>query len=147
VTGIVMKRFTSSVLIVAVLALPVAARADTSEPAAPSNQRTIRGMIDSIDGKYKLTVREDRAGLVGVTMHRGTIIAPIGLQLKPGMQVTIAGHADGDSFDAGEIDALVNLREAESRTRSIRGTIVPLTPHSVPNGTFQTNGPSAAGGG
>jgi hypothetical protein len=142
-----MKRLTSSLLIAAALALPVAAWADTSAAAAPSNERTIHGLIDSINGKNRLTVREDRGGLVGVTMHRGTIINPVGLQLKPGMQVDIAGHADGDSFDAGEIDALLNLREAESRTRSIRGIIVPVTPRSVPNGTFQTNGPSAAGGG
>jgi hypothetical protein len=147
VTGIMVKRFTGSALIVAALALPVAARADTSNVAAPRGDWTILGMIDSIEGKYDLTMCEDRAGRLSVTMHRGTIIKPIGLQLKPGMQITVAGHADGSRFDADEIDAPVDIREAELRTRSIRGTILRCTPGAAPNGTFQTNGPTAAGGG
>jgi hypothetical protein len=142
-----MKRLTSSALIVAALLLPVTARADTPNYAAASGEQTIQGMIDSIDGKYGLMVRDERAGLNLVMMHRGTIIVPIGLQLKPGMQVTIAGHADGGTFDANEIDAPAGYLEAQNRTRTAEGTIAPWTPLFVPNGTFQTNGPSAEGGG
>jgi hypothetical protein len=51
-----MKRLTSSALIVAALVLPVAARADTANHAAPSVGQTIHGTINSINGKYSLTV-------------------------------------------------------------------------------------------
>jgi hypothetical protein len=145
--GIVMKRLTSSALILAALILPAAARADTSTYAALSGEQTIHGMINSIDGKYGLTVRDDHVGLEGVTMHRGTIIDPIGLQLKPGMQVTITGHADGRTFDANEIDAPAEYLEAQNRTRSAESTIAPWTPLFVPNGRYQANGPTAEGGG
>jgi hypothetical protein len=147
VIGIVMKRITSSALIVAALALPIAAHADTPPSATPSAERTIHGMIDSINGKYGLTVRDDHAGLDSVMMHPGTIIDPTGLQLKPGMQVTIAGHSDGRTFDANEIDAPAGYLEAQNRARSAEAAIAPWTPLFVPNGTFQTNGPTAEGGG
>ena len=142
-----MKRLTSSALIVAALAFPLAARADTSTHAAPSGERTIHGMITSINGKYGFTVRDDSVGIEGVTMHRGTIIDPTGLQLKPGMQVTIAGHADGGTFDADEIDAPVEYLEAQNRAQNADGTTAPWAPLSVPNGRYQGNGPSAEGGG
>ncbi len=143
----VMKRLTSFALILAALALPVAARADTSSDAARSCEQTIHGMINSINGKYGLTVRGGRVGLAGVAMHPGTIINPIGLQLKPGMRVTIAGHADRNTFDADEIDAPIEYLEIQNRTQRADRTIAPWPTLVVPNGTFQTNGPSAEGGG
>jgi len=142
-----MKRLTSSALILAALVVPLAALADTLNSAAQSSEQTIHGMIESINGKFNLTVREGRVGLDGVTMHRGTIINPTGLQLKPGMRVTIAGHADGGAFAADEIDAPVEYLEIQNRTQRADRTIAPWTPVFVPNGTFQTNGPSAEGGG
>jgi hypothetical protein len=142
-----MKRLTRSALIIAALVLPVAARADMSNSAARSSEQTIHGTIDSIDGKYVFTMRDGRAGLEGVTMHRGTIINPIGLQLKPGMRVAISGHAAGGRFDADEIDAPIEYLEIQNRTRRDDRAITPWTPVFVPNGTFQTNGPSAEGGG
>jgi hypothetical protein len=142
-----MKRLASSALMLAALVLPVAAGADTSNSAARSCEQTIHGMIDSINGTYGLTVRDDRVGVERVTMHRGTIINPTGLQLKPGMPVTIAGHPAGGTFDAVEIDAAVEYLEIQNRTRRGDRTSTPWTPAVVPNGTFQTNGPSAEGGG
>ena len=141
------KRLASSALILAALVLPIAARAETSNSAARPCEETIHGTIDSIDGKYDFTVRDGRAGLKGVTMHRGTIIEPIGLQLKSGMRVTICGHATEGTFDANEIDAPVEYLEMQTRTRRDDRTFAPWTPLFVPNGTFQTNGPSAEGGG
>jgi hypothetical protein len=142
-----MKRLTSSALMLAALVLPVASQADTSNYAGRSCEQTIHGMIDSINGKYGLTVRDGRVGLDGVTMHPGTIINPTGLQLKPGMRVTIAGHAGAGTFDADEIDAPVEYLEIQNRARRADRTTAPWTPVFVPNGTFQTNGPSAEGGG
>src|ERR1700680_696518 len=102
-----MKRLTSCALVLAALLLPVAARAQTSNYSARSCEQTIHGTIDSIDGKYVFTVRDGPAGLKGVTMRRGTIINPIGLQLESGMRITIWGHAAGGTFAADEIDAPV----------------------------------------
>jgi hypothetical protein len=142
-----MKLVTSSTLIVAALVLPVTAGADTPNYTAVSGTQLIHGTITSINGKYGLTLRDDRSGLDSVTMHRGTIIDPVGLQLKPGLQVAVAGHADKDTFDANEIDAPVENFEAQNRSRSADATIAPWTPLTDTNGTFQTNGPSAEGGG
>jgi hypothetical protein len=142
--GSAMRRLTSSALILAALALPVAARADTNSYAMRTVGHTVHGVITSIDGKYGLTVRDGRADGESVTLHRGTIINPTGLQLEPGMQVTIAGHPDGSTFDADEIDAPAQYLEDQELARRATATFGPLFP---PNGTFQTNGPSAEGGG
>jgi hypothetical protein len=142
-----MKRLARSALILAALVLPVAARADTSDFAARSGEQTIHGTINSIDGKYGFTVRDGRVGLEGVTTHRGTIINPTGLQLKPGMRITIWGRAAGGTFDADEIDAPKEYLEIQNRPRRDDRAITPWTPVFVPNGTFQTNGPTAEGGG
>lgn len=141
-----MKRLTSSGLILAALILPLAARADTSNYAITSGEQTIHGQINSIDGKYGLTVREDGVGLEGVTMHRGTVIDPVGLQLKPGMRITIAGHIDGRTFDANEIDAPAEYLEAQNRSRT-QSAVEPWTPLFIPNGQYQAHGPTAEGGG
>lgn len=138
-----MKQLNASALVVAALVLPVAAPADMPSYAIQSGEQTIHGTITSINGKYGLTVHVDRLGAQGVTLHRGTIIGPTGLQLMPGMQVTIAGHTERGTFDANEIDVPVEYLEAQNRAWDAQ-RIVPI----VPNGPFQTpNGPSAEGGG
>ena len=141
-----MKHLTASTMVVGTLVLPLAAPADTFNYAISSGERTIHGTIVSIDGKYGLTVHDDHAGIEGVTMHRGTVIDPTGLQLKPGMHITIAGRADERTFNANEIDAPAEYLEAQNRERNRDGDLAPWPP-SLPNGTFQTNGPSAEGGG
>jgi hypothetical protein len=108
VTRGAMKRFFTSALIVAALAAPLAAQAaDAPSYASASGEETVHGQISSINGKYGLTVRDNRGFVDNVTMHQGTIINPTGFQLEPGMRVTIVGHADGGTFAANEIDTPV----------------------------------------
>lgn len=75
-----------------------------ARPAAHSDEESIRGRIESIDGKYVLQVRDDRGYVDNVMMHQGTIINPTGISLAPGMSVTILGYNRGRYFDANEID-------------------------------------------
>jgi hypothetical protein len=103
-----MKRFLTSALIVAALAAPLAAQAaDAPTYATASSDETVHGQITSINGKYGMTVRDNRGYLDNVTLHQGTVINPTGFELQPGMQVTIVGHADGATFAANEIDTPV----------------------------------------
>ncbi|HYZ15289.1 MAG TPA: hypothetical protein VE591_02765 [Candidatus Acidoferrum sp.] len=107
-----MKRFLISGLIVAALAAPFAAplaaqAAEVPTYATASSEQTVHGQISSINGKYSLTVRDNRGFLDNVSLHQGTIINPTGLQLEPGMRVTVVGYADGATFAANEIDTPV----------------------------------------
>jgi hypothetical protein len=65
--------------------------------------------------------------------------APSGATPSP--DETIVGRTAGDTFDANRIDAPV---EAANHAD---GSAPYAAPASVPSGTFQTNGPSAVGGG
>jgi hypothetical protein len=143
--AIALKRLVGFVFIIAALVLPVATRADTPKYATPSSEETINGVISAISGKYGLTVRNSSGELYIVTLHRGTIINPTGLQLKPGMLLVVVGHRNGVTFNADKIDAPVEAanRPAESPDGTVRRSV----PVYVPSGTFQTNGPSATGGG
>lgn len=75
-----------------------------ARPAAPSSSDVINGSIASIDGKYAITVHDDRGFIDDVHLHQGTIINPTGLTLAPGMRVTIFGYNAGSWFEANEID-------------------------------------------
>lgn len=114
---------------------------------ALTGELTFHGAITSVNGKYGLTVRDDQGGTETVALHQGTVINPTGLQLMPGMQVTFTGHPDSGTFDVNQIDAPVRYLAAQERTRRPEADVTPLTPPSIPNGTFQTTGPSAEGGG
>lgn len=70
----------------------------------PQTEAQVSGRIVSVDGKYSLTVRDDRGFLDRVQLHQGTIINPTGLTLAPGMRVKILGYNAGDVFEANEID-------------------------------------------
>jgi Domain of unknown function (DUF5666) len=142
-----MKRYISSALILAAFALPAAARADSYNYATHSGNQTLHGVITSIDGKYGLTVRDDRDGSDSITLHRGTVIDPTGLQLHPGMQVSIAGHRAAGTFDADKIEAPAEDLAAQERWRQAPLNVGQWSSFSDTNGTFQTNGPSAEGGG
>lgn len=111
--------------------------------AVLSEAHTIIGLICAVHGKYGLNVRTGRDRVETVSLHRGTIINPTGLQLFPGMLVVIGGRSNGTSFDADTIDAPVEL--ANRMSRNADGSI--RIPVGIPTGTFQTNGPSAEGGG
>ena len=138
-----MKRLFVSALIIAALALPAPLRANPIAATAQGAQ-TFNAVVSSIDGKYGLIVREIGGALERVTLHKGTIINPTGFQLKTGVLVTIVGHADGATFDADRIDAPIPMA---NQLRSAGSTTEPYRPAQVPTGTFQTNGPSATGGG
>ena len=86
------------------LAFPIAVSADTTPSYATGAPETIHGTIATITGKYTLTLSDDRGFTDRVTMHDGTVIAPTGITLVTGQEVTIVGHTDGNAFDADEID-------------------------------------------
>jgi hypothetical protein len=88
--------------------VPIAGVAQTppsyAMPVTPNSDDVINGRIVSIDGKYEITVRDDRGFLDNVHLHQGTIINPTGLTLEPGIRVTIFGYNAGTWFEANEID-------------------------------------------
>jgi hypothetical protein len=85
---------------------PLAASAQTPTYANPptAGTDTIRGTIASVNGKYNISVRDERGFIDNVTLHDGTIINPRGLTLAPGQSVTIDGTANGPTLIANEID-------------------------------------------
>ena len=108
-------RIIAALLSVAALAAPLAAFAQqtAAAPAPPppsyarpavNGEETIQGRIASLNGKYNLQVRDDRGFVDNVELHQGTVINPTGLQLQPGMTVTIMGYNRGPVFAANEID-------------------------------------------
>jgi hypothetical protein len=107
---------------------PVLALIFSATQEALSREQIVRGVITSINGKYGLTVKDDHSDTDRVTMHLGTIINPIGLQLTPGMQVTITGHPDSGTFDVDKIDAPIQYLEAQERARRVQANIAPLDP-------------------
>jgi hypothetical protein len=139
-----MKRLIGSAAIAAAFALPLTAQANTVNPQVVQSPG-IQGTISSIDGKYGLTIREVNGPLERVMLHRGTIIAPAGLRLAPGMLVTVLGHPDGVGFTANAIDA--PIEDAMRPARSAATGIDAVPPSFAPNGTFETSGPTAEGGG
>jgi hypothetical protein len=85
---------------------PLAASAETPSYARPAiaGTDTIRGTIASVNGKYNISVRDERGFIDNVTLHDGTIINPTGLTLAPGQAVTIDGIASGPTLIANEIN-------------------------------------------
>jgi hypothetical protein len=87
-------------------AQPVPSYATQAAPGyASQGDQQIHGTIASLDGKYRVYVRDDRGYVDSVDLHDGTIINPTGIPLQPGMPVTIYGRANGKVFDANQIDA------------------------------------------
>ncbi|HTJ24909.1 MAG TPA: hypothetical protein VMA36_01990 [Candidatus Limnocylindria bacterium] len=137
-----MKRFLGSAALALALGLPAAAYAATSTPAKAPDTLTLRGVISAIDGKWDVTLHDNNGFVEDVALHRGTIIAPTGLRLTPGMQVSIVGYQNHATFDAERIVGPAGAQSAPGFGRNAT-----LVPQEVPNGTFQTQGPTAAGGG
>jgi hypothetical protein len=99
------SRFTKSIIgaaIAAALISPAIASAQDVSYAGGNEQ--IQGTIASIDGSWNIEVNDSNGYTDDVALHQGTIINPTGLTLEPGMNVSISGYGDGDSFDAMEID-------------------------------------------
>lgn len=145
VMGFSMKRLTSAAAVLAVIILPIAAYADAPSHTARSGQQRIQGVIRSIDGTDAFTVRVAPGLVDNVTMRQDTIVAPTGLFLKAGMRVAIAGRADGDTFEADRIVGSPLYQSTSDKHATLARPT--LWPELIPNGTFQTNGPSAEGGG
>jgi hypothetical protein len=83
---------------------PLAAAAQQPPSYAQPGPDTIRGTIASINGKYNISVRDDRGYIDNVSLHDGTVINPTGWTLEPGQVVTIDGRPAGGTFDADVID-------------------------------------------
>ena len=100
-----MKRLLIATLLAASIVLPIAVRAADAPPyARPVAEESIRGVIDSSQGTYGLSLHDEHGYVDAVEMHQGTIINPEGLQLRQGMNVTIYGHIKGNVFAATRID-------------------------------------------
>jgi hypothetical protein len=109
-------RLAAAVLAIAGLALPLAAAAQDEPPPGPQDlpsyaqpagnggDETVHGRIESVNGAFNITVRDDRGFVDNVELHQGTIINPTGLSLEPGMSVTILGYDGGGALNANEID-------------------------------------------
>ncbi len=91
---------------VGLLSLAPAAAAAQNVPsyATGTTDETIHGTVASLDGQYRISVRDSRGFVDNVTLHQGTIINPTGLTLEPGQDVTILGRTQGNTFAANEID-------------------------------------------
>ena len=88
--------------IAAALISPAVASAQDVSYAGGNEQ--VQGTIAAIDGTWNIEVNDSNGYTDDVALHQGTIINPTGLTLEPGMNVTIDGYADGNDFDAMEID-------------------------------------------
>ena len=107
-------RLLASILSIVALSAPLAAFAQQIPAAAPApsyarssnlnGEETIKGRVISFDGKYSLQVNDDRGFIDAVELHQGTVINPTGLELHPGMAVTILGYNRGRTFAANEVD-------------------------------------------
>jgi len=78
-------------------------------PTYASGEENIHGRIATFDGRYALTVRDERGFIDSVQLHQGTIINPTGLTLEPGMVVSVLGYNAGSYLAANEIDTPYTL--------------------------------------
>jgi hypothetical protein len=85
-------------------AQPDAQNAPSYARPAANGEETIHGRIARFDGKYGVSVQDDRGFIDNVELHQGTVINPTGLALQPGMAVTVIGYNRGRVFAANEID-------------------------------------------
>src|ERR1700693_5513180 len=107
--NIVSMRF-AGVALGAAVSLSLFAGPVLAQPSYAIRQETIKGRISSFDGKYQLTVRDERGYLDRVSLRDGTIINPTGLRLVAGMTVTIVGRTAGNAFVAYEIDTPYSIQ-------------------------------------
>ena len=96
-----------TLLIAQVFSARLVAAADAPPVLVPSyatDDEHIEGRIAHIEGKYTLSVRDDRGFIDHVRLHQGTVINPIGLTLADGMRVRIFGHPADREFLADEVE-------------------------------------------
>jgi hypothetical protein len=99
-----------------------------SLPSYATAEETIHGRIRSIDGQYRITVRDVKGYLDHIALHRSTIVNPAGLTLAPLMSVTIFGYNAGSVFVANEIDTPYTSTAARAETAYTRGYTYPSSP-------------------
>jgi len=93
----------AAVAAAALITPAVASAQDASYADSGANQQ-IQGTVAAINGTWNISVDDANGYTDSVQLEQGTIINPTGLTLEPGMNVTIDGYADGQNFDALEID-------------------------------------------
>jgi hypothetical protein len=93
----------AAVAAAALMTPAVASAQDASYAEGGANQQ-IQGTVAAINGTWNISVDDANGYTDSVQLEQGTIINPTGLTLEPGMNVTIDGYADGQNFDALEID-------------------------------------------
>lgn len=104
-----MIKFIVAAVAAAALLSPLAAEAQgvpSYAQPAPSyaGEENIHGRIAAFDGRFNLTVRDERGFVDNVHLHQGTIINPVGITLEAGMVVSILGYNAGPYLEANEID-------------------------------------------
>ncbi len=82
--------------------------------ATVPGQSQLKGTVTAFDGKYGLHVQTPNGDIDAVALHRGTIINPTGLTLRPGMKVTVLGNETQGTFAANEIDTPYHVRYAQA---------------------------------
>jgi hypothetical protein len=106
-------RIFAGLIAVGIAAVPLGAFAQGSPSDMPSyaasgpgasDQETIHGQIASVDDADSLQINDDRGFIDSVKLQQGTIIYPSGMQLQPGMAVTIVGANRGSVFAANRIE-------------------------------------------
>lgn len=89
--------FFAALLALATASVPLAALAQGAYG------ETIRGTIVSVDGAGNLSLRDDRGFVDSVRLDPNVDVARRGVQLQPGMRVTISGANAGSVFAAESI--------------------------------------------
>ncbi len=95
-----------NLLLALILAVPATvtfapAPASAYAPAAYVGAHGLRGWIAS-SRPYFISVRAN-GRWIPVDLHRGTVIAPLGLTLERGMYVNVAGYWNGGNFVANRV--------------------------------------------
>ena len=83
---------------------------NSDQSVSGTGRDSIVGRIRDISGPYDLQVAVAGGLLAHVHLHPGTTIVPTGLQLVPGMSLTIKGYVSGTQFEADEIDTIYARR-------------------------------------
>jgi hypothetical protein len=82
---------------------PLAAQ-DSPSYAQPLGNARLSGTVVRFEpGSYDLGLLDDRGFVDRIALHHGTIIEPVGIDLAPGMRVSVVGYDAGPSFVANEI--------------------------------------------
>jgi hypothetical protein len=71
-------------------------------PPIAAGAHELRGVVTSFY-RFEMSVSSPRGQNVPVQLHQGTVIAPVGASLQPGMRVVIHGYWNNGVFFANRI--------------------------------------------